>query len=219
MNCHIDCACTGLLSAGVMNSTAEILPPELLTLIENLRNSGANLNVDTLFTFFWDNDQNDDLDVWISFNNSNEKSHKIGYNSGGGTAGYRSFNTMLNAGLDVDAWAQDSRPANGSIENIGMISSSASPDGIYGVYLDNYRNRTGRDTPFNFVTLYKPEADGEFTRVIWLRGIMSKDTPAGNGDITRMLHVLNLRKEGRAFSLENVTTQLETVFQYEFGSL
>lgn len=219
MNCHIDCACTGLLSAGVMNSSDEILPPELITLIENLRNSGANLNVDTLFTFFWDNDQNDDLDMWISFNNSNDMSHKVGYNSGGGRAGYRAFNNMLEIGLDVDAWASDSRPANGSIENIGMISSDASPDGIYGVYLDNFRNRSGRDTPFNFVTLYKPQVGGEFTRVIWLRGIMHQHTRAGAGDITKMFHVLNLRKTGRAFNLENVTTQLETVFQYEFGSL
>lgn len=220
MNCHIDCACTGLLSAGVMNTSVDILPPELISLIDNLGNSGANINVDALFTLFWDDNQGDDLDMWVSFNNINDITYMIGYRSGGGKSGYKSFNEMLGAGLDVDAWASGKRPRHGhSIENIGMIDSSTAPDGVYGAYVDNYSNYTGRNTPFNFTVLYKSEVGGEFNRVLWLRGIMPKDKPTGDGDITKMLHVLDLKKSGRAFSLENVTAALETVYQYEFGSL
>lgn len=207
-------------TAGIIGGV-KVIPAEVEEILNVLDKGGANTRADTMFTFFWDDQQGDDLDMWISYNNSNEMEDKVGYSSGGGGningVNYRSFNTKLHTGLDFDAWAGGNNSKGKSVENIGIISSNQAPDGIYGVYLDNYKNYTGRDTAFNFVTLYKEEDEEEFQRVLWMRGTLNKDTSRGAGDITKMLHVMDLRKTGRTFSIERLTTQLEKVFEYQFG--
>lgn len=186
------------------------LPDEVLRVIENIRNRGGNINGDVLFTFFWNNTT--DLDMWvflkdtdkfISYQNRSDTSEKVS-------------KRIQGMSLDVDANASAINLTTTPIENIGIITSSNSPDGVYEVYLDNFKNRNSGQNYFNFLTMYRTDPDGEFDKVIWYRNTTSFDAPQGNGDKSIMLHVLDITKEGREYSITYKTNSLEKVFEFEY---
>lgn len=114
--------------------------------------------------------------------------------------------------LDVDANASDSNLIDNPIENIGILNANNGPDGTYSVYLDNYKNRNTGGNFFNYVTMYKPDPDSQFRKVMWYKNTTSFDAGRGDGDKSKMLHVLTLKKTGRV--MEVIQTHPDMVVEF-----
>lgn len=194
MSCFNNCGC--IVPLGVINKTG--LPAELLRVLEDLRNRGANMNAQAIFTFFWVG--HSDLDTWVRHK---ETGQHVSYTN--------KNNSILGLTLDVDANAGGQRLDN-PIENIGVIKSDTSPDGTYELYLDNYNNRRSGDNYFNVLVAFKREGQEQFENVAWFRNTTSFDPPRYNGNYDQMLHVLDVIKNGQDYKVTNLTTSLQPVY-------
>lgn len=194
MSCVTSCGCI-IPAGGVVNHG---LPKQLKEVLKNLQARGANMQAEAIFTFFWNTVT--DLDIWVRHKETGEH-----------TSYTNKSNNKLGLTLDVDANAGGMRVTN-PIENIGVIKSSASPDGTYEVYLDNFANRAQGNNFFNILVAFKDEGDTVFKNVAWYRNTQSFDPPQYNGDYSRMLKILDVVKTGNKYRLANLTNTLEKVY-------
>lgn len=195
MSCAMSCGCT-VPVGGIANIG---LPKQLRDVLENMKNRGANIQAEAIFTFFWEG--HSDLDIWVRHKETGE---------------FVSFNNRSNATLgmvlDVDANANTSGLVNNPIENIGITSSARTPDGTYELYLNNYANRNSGHNFFNVLVAFKKEGENFFRNVAWFRNSKSFDAANVSGEFSQMLKVTDIVKQGRKYSLTNLTDTLEKVY-------
>lgn len=209
--------------SGLFTKIPDGLPPDspVIPIIDQLRRAGANTEADILFSLKWDDNHNDDLDLWLVYGDRYSSNVKVGFSTGGGGshygANYRSFTEVLKTGLDVDAWAGDRRPANGSIENISNARSELAPDGLYHLFVDNYANRTGRDNPIRFTATYKSKAEQIMSHALIMDCTVSRNQTRSSSNPNGMKFLATFKKIGSHLAL--VESGCPITYRYRFGDV